>query len=114
MRLFSHGEFDKLSSWTALETGFGRDRSALIGGIIQPLIEDLNSKGWACTVGDDGGLSNYYSFRVSTRASDEQIRTTAYFSVDGVAIYLSLLGPYACLGRIRTDYFSQRAWFESS
>ncbi len=112
---FTREQLLRLSQWEPLHPDFDRNggivERQLVQDVIEPFLGDLHQKNFACTVVEDGGLTNYYAVWVRKTVKPAEVRGVAYFTVPGVTVYLSLLGPFAAVGKVAGDYFSRMHYF---
>jgi hypothetical protein len=107
---FTREQLLQFSKWESVHPDFNRNggtiESRLVQEVIEPFQRDLQQKHFAYTVIENGGLTNYYGIWVRKAIEPREYQGTAYFLVPGVTVYLSLLGPFAAVGRVAGDYFS--------
>lgn len=90
------------SEWEAMEAGFGRDGQEAHDRL-RSIVESLRRRHWlGVAIEAAGGMENfahvflYDAPLFPKHEEDGQVETVRH---EGVSIYLSLLGPYAAIGR---------------
>ncbi|MET3493205.1 hypothetical protein [Variovorax boronicumulans] len=90
--MFSHEDLLKLQDWQPIAPGFGHEAN-FFDRIVAPLISELQAPPLSqVLVIANGGLSNYAAVFVHARRGD-------YGKIEGLQVNMSLLGPFAAIGR---------------
>lgn len=91
--MLPHSDLVKLADWEPIASGFGRD-GRLFEKRLTPLFSAIGSLEKAQVhLLNTGGLSNYASVFVHRRRGE-------FGAIDGLYVCISLLGPYAAIGRM--------------
>jgi len=98
--MLNHSELANLSLWKPISPDFGMD-SFVYKTKILPIFQEIEDKGKGkvhLLTGGNSGLSNYASAFV-------YYPNHGYGQKSGLYIYLSLLGPFAALGRGTVTFY---------